>query len=71
MDGSKVGQVVFLVGIFIVIPVLVVAPLANGWSSWVIYGVIVAGTFGAFRAIRERQYTTEKRTFVRHYDDPR
>jgi hypothetical protein len=54
-----------------VIPLLIVAPLARSWADWVIYGVIVVGTFGAFRAIRERQYTTEKRTFVRNYDQDR
>lgn len=69
MDGRKLGQVVFLVGLFILIPLLIVAPMGNGWSSWVIYGVIVVGTFGAFRAVRERQYTTQKRTFVRRYED--
>jgi hypothetical protein len=69
VDGRKLGQVVFLAGIFILIPVLIVAPLARSWADWVIYGVIVVGTFGAFRAIRERQYPTQKRTFVREYDD--
>jgi len=71
VDGRKLGQVVFLVGIFVAIPVLIVAPLARSWADWVIYAVIVVGTFGAFRAVRERQYTTQKRTFVRHYDDQR
>jgi hypothetical protein len=69
VDARKLGQVVFLLGIFVLIPVFIVAPMSRGWSSWVIYGVIVAGTFGAFRAARERQYTTQKRTFVRRYDD--
>jgi hypothetical protein len=71
VDGRKLGQVVFLVGIFIVIPLLIVAPLARSWADWVIYGVIVVGTFGAFRAVHERRYTTQKRTFVRNYDDRR
>lgn len=69
MDGRKLGQVVFLLGMFILVPIFIVAPMARGWADWVIYGVVLLGTFGAFRAVRERQYTTEKRTFVRHYDD--
>jgi hypothetical protein len=69
MESSRFAQATFLIGVFVVIPLLIVRPLANGWADWVVYGVLVALTFGAFRAIYERRYTTEKRTFIRRDDD--
>jgi nucleotide-binding universal stress UspA family protein len=50
------------------VPAFVVARLADGWEDWVFYGVFVLCVLGAANALHHRQYTTKKRTFVRHYD---
>jgi hypothetical protein len=69
VEPSRLAQAVFLLGVFVVVPLLIVRPLADGWEDWVVYGVIVVMTFGAFRAIFERRYTTQKRTFIHRDED--
>jgi hypothetical protein len=69
VESVRFAQAVFLVGIFVLVPIFIVRPVADSWADWVVYGVLVLLTFGAARAVHERRYTTEKRTFIHRDED--
>ena len=50
---------------FLGVLVLAASQIADDWSDWVVFGVVVVTLFGFAVAINKRQYPTKKRGFTR------
>jgi hypothetical protein len=69
MQSNTALQVVIVL-VVAAIGAYAVIEVAHGWGDWVVLGVIILGVYGASLALHQRRFTTKKRSFVRHWDEP-